>query len=102
MIRLIHKRQYLAAGLIVMLSALSAIGSFAFRARDAQASPRPDNGAAPSTTQKDQIDLAVTVYNSNVALVRDVRQISLPSGNFSLKFEDVAASINPQTVHFRS
>jgi hypothetical protein len=99
MMKLIHKRQYFAAYLIV---AVSVAGSVAFRTRGVQASPRPDGGATPSTTQKDQIDLAVTVYNSNVALVRDVRQISLPSGNFSLKFEDVAASINPQTVHFRS
>lgn len=57
---------------------------------------------AATTTQKDQIDLAVTVYNSNLALVRDVRQIRLPSGIFPLRFEDVAASINPATVHFRS
>jgi hypothetical protein len=56
----------------------------------------------PSTTQKDQLDLSVTVYNSNLALVRDVRQIHLPSGVFPLRFEDVAASINPTTVHFRS
>ncbi|MGH9713819.1 MAG: DUF4139 domain-containing protein [Candidatus Acidiferrales bacterium] len=55
-----------------------------------------------STTDKDQVDLAVTVYNSNIALVRDVRQIHLPSGQFLLRFEDVAASINPATVHFRS
>ena len=54
------------------------------------------------TTEKDQVDLAVTVYNSNIALVRDVRQIHLPSGIFPLHFEDVAASINPATVHFRS
>jgi hypothetical protein len=54
------------------------------------------------TTEKDQVDLAVTVYNSNIALVRDVRQIHLPSGTFLLHFEDVAASINPATVHFRS
>ncbi len=54
------------------------------------------------TTEKDQLDLAVTVYNSNIALVRDVRQIHLPSGLFPLHFEDVAASINPATVHFRS
>jgi hypothetical protein len=99
MMKLIHKRQYLAACFIVVLSIA---GLVAYRTRGVQASPRPDASAAPSTTQKDQIDLAVTVYNSNVALVRDVRQISLPSGNFSLKFEDVAASINPQTVHFRS
>ncbi|MGA7854823.1 MAG: DUF4139 domain-containing protein [Candidatus Acidiferrales bacterium] len=57
---------------------------------------------ALTTTDKDQVDLAVTVYNSNVALVRDVRQIHLSEGIFPLKFEDVAASINPATVHFRS
>ena len=58
--------------------------------------------AAASTTEKDRVDLAVTVYNSNLALVRDVRQIHLPAGEFPLKFEDVAATINPATVHFRS
>src|SRR5271168_5288832 len=67
---------------------------------------RKDESAASaspaSTTQKDQLDLSVTVYNSNLALVRDVRQIHLPSGVFPLRFEDVAASINPTTVHFRS
>ena len=57
---------------------------------------------ALTTTEKDQTDLAVTVYNSNLALVRDVRQIHLSAGLFPLKFEDVAASINPATVHFRS
>jgi hypothetical protein len=63
---------------------------------------RPAAGEAGATTQRDQVDLAVTVYNSNVALVRDVRQISLPKGEFQLRFEDVAAAINPATVHFRS
>jgi hypothetical protein len=57
---------------------------------------------AATTTEKDQTDLSVTVYNSNVALIRDVRQIHLQSGAFPLRFEDVAASINPVTVHFRS
>ena len=56
----------------------------------------------PTTTQKDQTDLSVTVYNSNLALVRDVRQIRLQGGVSPLRFEDVAASINPATVHFRS
>ena len=44
----------------------------------------------------------MTVYNSNIALIRDVRQIHLASGVFPLRFEDVAASIMPATVHFRS
>jgi hypothetical protein len=55
-----------------------------------------------STTQADQTDLSITVYNSNLALVRDVRDIRLPSGVFPLKFMDIAASVNPATVHFRS
>jgi len=55
-----------------------------------------------STSLNDQTELAVTVYNSNIALVRDVRQLSLPSGAFRLKFMDIAATVNPATVHFRS
>jgi hypothetical protein len=55
-----------------------------------------------TTTLTDQTDLNVTVYNSNIALVRDVRNLTLPTGNFRLKFEDIAATVNPATVHFRS
>jgi hypothetical protein len=71
--------------------------------------PAPQRDAAQnvsagdsSTSLTDQTDLAVTVYNSNIALVRDVRNISLPSGAFRLKFMDIAATVNPATVHFRS
>ena len=42
------------------------------------------------------------MYNSDLALVRDVRDVRLPSGVFPLKFMDIAASVNPATVHFRS
>ncbi|HEV8383864.1 MAG TPA: DUF4139 domain-containing protein [Candidatus Acidoferrales bacterium] len=56
----------------------------------------------PGSTLDDQVDLAVTVYNSNIALVRDVRQVALPAGVFDLRFMDIAASVNPATVHFRS
>jgi len=56
----------------------------------------------PSTSLSDQTDLNVTVYNSNIALIRDVRNLALPSGTFRLKFMDIAATVNPATVHFRS
>jgi hypothetical protein len=88
-----------------IIGALSALalffGIFAFH-KTARAASQSAAKTEPSTTEKDQIDLNVTVYNSNLALVRDVRQIHLESGVFPLKFEDVAASINPTTVHFRS
>lgn len=71
-----------------------------------QAAPQGENDAftqaGETTTKKEQTDLSVTVYNSNLALVRDVRQIRLQSGTFPLRFEGVAASIQPATVHFRS
>jgi hypothetical protein len=78
--------------------------------KDEQTAGRPSNLSlagsqdkpALTTNEKDQADLTVTVYNSNLALVRDVRQIHLSAGVFPLHFEDVAASINPATVHFRS
>jgi hypothetical protein len=54
------------------------------------------------TTLDDQIDLAVTVYNSDIALVRDVRTLELPRGTFDLSFMDIAATVNPATVNFRS
>jgi hypothetical protein len=58
--------------------------------------------AIHETTMNDQTDLAVTVYNSNVALVRDTRDVSLPDGDFQLRFMDIASTINPATVHLRS
>ncbi len=59
-------------------------------------------GAQGSTTLDDQVDLNVTVYNSDIALVRDVRNLDLPRGTFNLNFMDIAATVNPATVLFRS
>jgi hypothetical protein len=55
---------------------------------------------APSP--EDQGDLAVTVYNSSLALIRDIREFTLPAGESELQFVDIAATVNPATVHFRS
>jgi hypothetical protein len=63
------------------------------------AAPHQDPG---QTTLDDQVDLAVTVYNSDIALVRDVRAIEIARGTAELHFMDIAATVNPATVHFRS
>ncbi len=55
-----------------------------------------------TSTLDDQTDLALTVYNADLALVRDVRNVNLPTGSFDLRFMDIAATVNPATVHFRS
>jgi hypothetical protein len=67
----------------------------------AQAAPTAGAGQ-DSSTLDDQVELAVTVYNSDIALVRDVRNLQLPRGSFDLRFMDIAATVNPATVHFRS
>ena len=57
---------------------------------------------AGTTTLDDQAELAVTVYNSEIALVRDVRNLEISRGTSDLHFMDIAATVNPATVHFRS
>jgi hypothetical protein len=59
--------------------------------------------AAPLTsTLKDQQNVSVTIYNSNLGLVKDTRLIDLKPGMHELKFMDVAAKIDPTTVHIKS
>ena len=55
-----------------------------------------------STGLNDQESVAVTVYNSDIGLIKDIRQLTLPSGLTELRFGEVAAKIMPQTVHIKS
>ena len=54
------------------------------------------------TTAKDQIGMAITIYNSDLGLVKDVRFLEFKPGTHKLKFMDVASRINPVTVHIKS
>lgn len=47
-------------------------------------------------------DVAITVYNQNFGLVKDTREINLKGGINFVRFEDVAAAIDPTTVSFTS
>ncbi len=46
--------------------------------------------------------ISVTVYNDNLAVVKDVRTLQFEKGKFELKYQDVAAKIDPTSVHFKS
>ncbi len=54
------------------------------------------------STLNDQQSVAVTIYNSNLALVKDQRKIKLKSGLNSLALRDVSAQIRPETALLRS
>jgi hypothetical protein len=55
-----------------------------------------------ATHLNDQETVSITVYNSNIGLVKDGRRLTLPTGITELKFGEVAAKIMPQTVHIKS
>jgi hypothetical protein len=55
-----------------------------------------------TTTARDRQSVNITVYNSNIGLVRETRRLTLPSGRIALRFADVTAQIRPETVHLSS
>jgi hypothetical protein len=52
----------------------------------------------PAPSQNAQGDVAVTIYNNNLGLVQDRRQIDIPAGRSRQEFADVSAQIRPETV----
>ncbi len=59
-------------------------------------------GAPLASTLNDQQDVAVTIYNSNLGLVKDTRVVHLETGMLEMKFMDVAGKIDPTSVHIKS
>lgn len=52
--------------------------------------------------QSDQTGVAVTIYNQDLALVKDSRKLKLHNGLSALSFRDVSAQIKPETALLRS
>ena len=55
-----------------------------------------------TTTAGDRQSVNITVYSSNLGLVRETRRLTLSSGRIALRFADVTAQIRPETVHLGS
>src|SRR5262249_18224078 len=68
----------------------------------ALATGQPAAAAPVSVTRDDQRDVMVTIYNGNLGLVKDLREVRFPSGQSEVQFMDVAAQIDPTTVHLKS
>ena len=49
-------------------------------------------------SSRDQQSVSVTIYNKNLALVKDRRKITLPKGMQTLAFREVSAKIKPETA----
>lgn len=81
--------------MLTRLIALAVVLVFAITDAAAVATPT-------SITRADQRDLMVTIYNGNLGLVKDVREARFPEGLAEVQFADVAALIDPTTVHLKS
>jgi hypothetical protein len=58
--------------------------------------------ATTSSSAEQQREVNITVYNQNFGLVREVRDAQIGTGTIALEFRDVAAQIQPATVHIKS
>ena len=48
-------------------------------------------------TEKDKQSLNISVYNQNLALVKDVRRVMLEQGINDIAFEGVASNLKPES-----
>lgn len=60
--------------------------------------PAQDAATPAAIAPSAQGDVSVTIYNGDVALIQDVRPLSLNSGTVRQDFPDVSAQIRPETV----
>lgn len=58
------------------------------------------SGAEIITTSEDQKSLSLTIYNNDLALVRDKRIVSLPKGEGVLAYKEISSAIKPETALF--
>ncbi len=64
--------------------------------------PLITNAAEQRTTLDDQVSVAVTIYNENLALIKDQRKVTLSKGNNHLAYRGVSAQMRPETAMLRS
>ncbi|NDP48188.1 MAG: DUF4139 domain-containing protein [Sulfuriferula multivorans] len=54
------------------------------------------------STVSDQHSVAVTIYNDNLALIKDARRVSLVTGANQLAWREVSAQMRPETAQLRN
>ena len=60
------------------------------------------DAAEKISTLADQKEVAVTIYNENLALVKDKRKLTLPKGENTLAFREVSGKMRPETALLQS
>src|SRR4030066_2267827 len=96
------RTKHLLIALLVMF--LMVIGYSAMAVSEKSSTQPVDDKKAEalSTGLEDQTGVALTIYNVNLGLVKDQREIKLLKGLGELRFMDVASQIIPTRVHIKS
>ncbi len=81
------------------LARTAALVLLALNAAGASAQQAP---AERRSTLDEQQSVAVTIYNEDLALVKDARSVLLDNGNNRLALRDVSARMRPETAQLRS
>ena len=86
------------------LIAVLAVLFLAFIGNSSALSAKQNSAKSPEATStlEDQSNVALTIYNVNLALVKDERRIKLFNGTGNLRFMDVASQIMASSVHIKS
>ena len=79
--------------LVIAISTLFSLGAFAVT---------PANLIESRSTLDDQQAVAVTIYNQDLALVKDTRKVNINAGLNALALRDVSAQMRPETALLRS
>ncbi|MGB4811094.1 MAG: DUF4139 domain-containing protein [Methylophilaceae bacterium] len=79
---------------LILLATLSTLANGAFAVEN--------NTTEAKSTLADQQNVAVTIYNGNLALVKDTRKVSLKTGLNALALRDVSGQMRPETALLRS
>lgn len=62
--------------------------------------PGPARNVGSDAASREHV--AITVYNQDFGVVRERRRVDLGTGRIELAYADVAAKLQPETVHIRS
>lgn len=89
---------------LIVLATLSTLmsGVIAMEKNQKPADSIQSNPDETRISQDDQKNVAVTIYNQDLALVKDTRKVNLKKGLNALALRDVSAQIRPETALLRS
>jgi hypothetical protein len=94
--RSVMKRVYIVFGLVALFLLVITYG------QSPAAEKSKDKTELLSSGIDDQTGMAVTVYNVNLGLVKDQRELTIAKGTGEVRFMDVASQIIPTSVSIKS